>query len=156
MDRITKLIEDALNGDTGPKVRVIRGNSFADLLAQVSEDCGEKDCPIHGSTPLKREDDENLLGPEDLEGMDSKTALQGALGSTALAHNYLVAGKATEARLEQLQADLWLRLSEAFANQEIQQRLAAQEADWAARNEAFQPEPKAAEPDSRSEDETVS
>lgn len=111
-------IEEIVRKATGERGKVVTGHAAVEMLREIlaSEDCGNKDCPIHGP------EDDGRIKDGDLDNLDSAKAWDLAIGTTGAAHNALLAGNATKTALLQKQADLWTRIGDKLATAEMHQQ----------------------------------
>jgi hypothetical protein len=95
-----------------------RSNGSGDLLRLLSEelnsqDCGERDCPLHGH--LKNG---NLLDAD--ASLSAGEALELAEGAIVSASNQITAGSDQRAKVLQVQARLWLDLHDRLVAEELE------------------------------------
>jgi hypothetical protein len=116
VDDSKNFLERLLSEASGGKAKIITGSQLADILdgkpgalrdilGDSMPNCGEKDCPIHGSNPDIIDDDKlTAMTPDDMEA--------NALSATAAAHNALVRKQYEKAKLFQTQSMLWTGAAE--------------------------------------------
>jgi hypothetical protein len=122
------------SGDPDPATREW-GKAFADLLGV--KDCGEDDCPIHGSN-----DGDTWITQEDRDDLDAGDLLQLAITAASDANNATINGQIDKAKLHQNQSLIWSQLHTLLlAEEKAQAESGAAIKDALRREREQQPDP---------------
>jgi FtsZ-binding cell division protein ZapB len=126
-DFVSEFLKALMESDDAPKVKVVGGKdglkglidvlSSAVASAVASADCGDDDCPIHGSQAPEAEA-RGLIGDDEVNALDSRMALDLAVAAGAAAENAIRRGDLRAGRERRELATMWIDLHTALADQE--------------------------------------